>query len=143
MEVKFKKLIKEAVTPSFGKEGDAGMDLTAITVDRKSSDYIEYNTYIAVEIPEGHVGLLFPRSSVSKTSLILANSVGVVDSNYRGPIKFRFKNTSMTKGHEGTYSEGDRVGQLVIMPIPVITLKEVGELTESSRGDKGFGSSGK
>jgi dUTP pyrophosphatase len=141
MKVKFKKLIKEAVTPNYSKSGDAGLDLTAITVDRSMSNaYIEYNTYIAVEIPEGHVGLLFPRSSISKKALTLANSVGVVDSNYRGPIKLRFKQDGTMNG---IYEAGERVGQLVIMPIPNIELKEVGELSETSRGGKGFGSSGK
>lgn len=140
MEVKFKKLIPRAVAPSYSKPGDAGMDLTALGVER-TPGYIEYNTYIAVEIPEGHVGLLFPRSSVSKTPLFLANSVGVIDSNYRGPIKLRFKHTGEHNGE--TYKSGDRVGQLVIMPIPTIELKEVGDLSETNRGDGGFGSSGK
>ena len=139
MEVKFKKLLPVAVEPTYSKPGDAGMDLTAFGVER-TPGYMEYNTFIAVEIPEGYVGLLFPRSSVSKTPLILANSVGVIDSNYRGPIKLRFKHT----GENGSepYKSGDRVGQLVIMPVPTIELKEVGDLSETSRGDGGFGSSG-
>ncbi len=92
MKVNIKKLSTEAVLPSYATQGDAGMDLTAISsqID-KSGLFIEYGTGLAVEIPEGHVGLLFARSSVSKTSLILANHVGVVDSGYRGEIKFRFK----------------------------------------------------
>ena len=152
MEVRFKKLIPEAVTPSYGKPGDAGMDLTSVSIDYgKIQDpmssqcgktlYIEHNTFIAVEIPEGYVGLVYPRSSISKTSLSLANSVGVIDSNYRGPIKLRFKWDGTGAGKH--YQVGDRVGQLVIMPIPAIELKEVGELSETSRGDGGFGSSGK
>jgi dUTP pyrophosphatase len=145
MEVKFKKLIPEAVTPTYGKPGDAGLDLTAISIDYGSDEngttlYTEYNTYIAVEIPEGHVGLLFPRSSISKTQLALANSVGVVDSNYRGPIKLRFKRTSNTVG--SLYRPGERVGQLIIMPIPTVELEEVEDLSETSRGEGGFGSSG-
>jgi dUTP pyrophosphatase len=92
MKVKIKKLQPEAQIPKYATQGDAGMDMTAVwsQID-KSGLFVEYGTGIAVEIPEGHVGLLFPRSSVSKTSLILANHVGVVDSGYRGEIRFRFK----------------------------------------------------
>jgi dUTP pyrophosphatase len=141
MKVKFKKLIPAAVEPSYSRPGDAGMDLTAIEMEHnREHQFVEYNTYIAVEIPEGHVGLVFPRSSVSKTPLFLANSVGVIDSNYRGPIKLRFKmdGTNITN----VYHTGDRVGQLVIIPIPHIELHEVGDLSETNRGDGGFGSSG-
>jgi dUTP pyrophosphatase len=92
MKVKIKKLQPEAQIPKYATQGDAGMDLTAISSQIDTSGlFIEYGTGLAVEIPEGHVGLLFPRSSVSKTSLILANHVGVVDSGYRGEIRFRFK----------------------------------------------------
>lgn len=145
MEVKFKKLIPDAVAPSYGRPGDAGLDMTAIDVEYGKDDngrtlYFQYNTYIAVEIPEGHVGLLFPRSSVSKTPQFLANSVGVVDSNYRGGISFRFKTDGSNAGT--IYSPGDRVGQLVIMPIPHVELKEIGDLSETNRGSEGFGSSG-
>ena len=96
MQVKIKKLHPEAIIPSYATQGDAGMDMTAVTAQiDKSGLFIEYGTGIAVEIPEGYVGLLFPRSSLSKTSLILANHVGVVDSGYRGEIKFRFKELGM------------------------------------------------
>lgn len=81
MKVKIKKLHENAVIPQYSKIGDAGLDLTA--VDEKWNDdntMVTYDTGLAVEIPEGFVGLLFPRSSVSKTSLNLANSVGVIDS---------------------------------------------------------------
>lgn len=151
MEIKFKKLIDSAVEPKYGKPGDAGMDLTSVGIDYGKVEehsthfgktlYIEHNTFIAVEIPEGYVGLVYPRSSISKTSLSLANSVGVIDSNYRGPIKLRFKWDGTKFGKH--YQVGDRIGQLIIMPIPAIELKEVSELSETSRGDDGFGSSGK
>ena len=97
MKVKIKKLHADAVVPSYATSGDAGMDLTAVTAQiDKSGLFIEYGTGIAVEIPHGYVGLLFPRSSLSKTSLVLANHVGVVDSGYRGEIKFRFKELNMS-----------------------------------------------
>jgi len=136
MQVKIKKLSKDAVIPSYAKHGDAGMDLTAVSV-RSADEFIEYDTGLAVEIPEGFVGLLFPRSSVSKYGLILANSIGVIDSGYRGAIKLRFK---QTMNGLPVYEYGDKVGQLVIMPYPLIQLKEVDELSDTERGNGGFGS---
>src|SRR5690349_12022788 len=122
MIVKFKKLVPEAVTPTYSKIGDAGLDLTAIS-KKNEAEYIEYGTGIAVEIPDGHVGLLFPRSSVTSKSIILKNSVGVIDSNYRGEIKLRFKGFSPYSlgnviAHHNVYKIGDRIGQLIIVPIP-------------------------
>jgi dUTP pyrophosphatase len=142
MKVRIKKLHETAVIPKYSKEGDAGLDLTAIdvkTIDNKDHGYIEYNTGLAIEIPEGHVGLIFPRSSISNTGLILANAVGVVDSNYRGPIKCRFKAIPGTI----IYSVGDRIAQLIILPIPNIEFEEVKDLPETERGEGGFGSTGK
>jgi dUTP pyrophosphatase len=96
MKVKIKKLDNAAVIPTYATNGDAGLDMTAVSCQIDQSGlFIEYGTGLAVEIPEGYVGLLFPRSSVSKTTLILANHVGVVDSGYRGEIKFRFKDLGM------------------------------------------------
>lgn len=92
MEVKIKKLKEEAIIPQYAKNGDAGLDFTATSVNYDSDiDCIVYGTGIAVEIPEGHVGLLFPRSSISKYDLYLTNCVGVIDSGYRGEIMFKFK----------------------------------------------------
>lgn len=142
MKVKFKKLDEKAVIPAYSKPGDAGLDLTATSkselVNTKYG-FIEYGTGLAVEIPEGYVGLIFPRSSISNTGLILSNSVGVIDSGYRGEIKFRFKYIPDTN----LYEVGDRVGQLVIIPYPTIEIEEATELNSSERGKGGFGSSGK
>ena len=145
MKVSFKKLSPNAITPSYAKDGDAGMDISAITYTiNKEHSFIEYHTGIAFEIPKGHVGLLFPRSSVSKTDLRLANCVGVVDSGYRGEITFRYK---FEKGSYFAslkrFEEGDRIGQLVIMPYPEIELKEEETLTRSARGVGAYGSTGK
>jgi dUTP pyrophosphatase len=139
MKVKIKKLHSDAVIPTYAKQGDAGMDLTAVQWNT-SERYVEYDTGLSMEIPEGHVGLLFPRSSVSKTNLVLANCVGVVDSGYRGPVKLRFKELSGPPG--GRYKQGDRVGQIVIMPVPTFEFEEVENLSDTSRGDGGFGSTG-
>ena len=136
MEVKFKRLHRDSVVPSYAKDGDAGLDLTA-THMTWNENFIEYGTGIAVEIPYGYVGLIFPRSSVSKKdSFYLKNSVGVIDSGYRGEIKLRF---NLSDDH---YQPGEKIGQLIIMPYPKISLREVDELSDSERGDKGFGSSG-
>jgi dUTP pyrophosphatase len=141
MKVKFKKLIKEATIPTYAKQGDAGLDLIAISEVEKNEDgygYIEYGTGLAVEIPPHYVGLLFPRSSVSNTGLIMANSVGVIDSGYRGEIKMRYKWIADTV----KYKTGDKVGQLVIVPCPEIEVEETTELSSSERGDGGFGHTG-
>lgn len=80
MEIKIKKLDKNAVIPKYSKYGDAGMDLVATSVDYSNEYYIEYGTGLAIEIPEGYVGYIFPRSSNSKYDLQLCNSVGIIDS---------------------------------------------------------------
>lgn len=140
MKIKIKKLHDDAVVPSYAKAGDAGMDLTCVDWGT-SETYVEYDTGLSMEIPEGYVGFLFPRSSVSKTNLVLANCVGVVDSGYRGPVKLRFKELSGPPG--GRYKVGERVGQIIVMPIPSFEFQEVEELTDTSRGEGGFGSTGK
>jgi dUTP pyrophosphatase len=81
MQVKVKKMHAEAVIPSYAKSGDAGLDLTAVSEEwNEDNSMVTYGTGLSIEIPEGYVGLLFPRSSVCKTSLNLSNSVGVIDS---------------------------------------------------------------
>lgn len=139
MKVNIKKLHPNAKIPQYSKQGDAGLDLTCISEEwNKNNTMVTYDTGLAVEIPEGYVGLLFPRSSVSKTSLNLANSVGVIDSGYRGPIMFKYRYPE-----EGmVYEVGDRVGQLIILPYPQIEFEEVEELSNTERGEGGFGSSG-
>lgn len=136
MNVKIKLLSKEAVIPKRGRKGDAGLDITATSVN-ETTDYIEYGTDLSIAVPEGYAGMLYPRSSLSNYELILSNHVGVLDSNYRGEIKFRFKKTG-TK----IYNVGDRIGQLVLHKIPEIVFEEVEELDETNRGDRGYGSSG-
>lgn len=141
MEVKFKKLTPDAITPNYAKSGDAGLDLYATTVSGGSPYQLFCNTGIAIEIPEGYVGLIFPRSSISSKTLDLANSVGVIDSGYRGEIKFIFNVVDFPE-YQG-YNVGDKIGQLIILPFPKIELKQVEELSNSDRGIGGFGSTGK
>lgn len=137
MQIKIKKMHPDAVIPSYSKIGDAGLDLTAVSVT-ETIGYLEYSTGLAFEIPEGFVGLLFPRSSISNKGLILANSIGVLDSNFRGEVTFRFKYITNTE----IYKIGDRIGQIVIMPIPTVEFVEVYTLAETNRGTGGYGSSG-
>ena len=143
MNIKIKRLHPDATIPSYAKAGDACVDLKAVSVTENTEyDYIEYGLGISVEIPNGYVGLIFPRSSVTNHYLMLKNAVGVVDSGYRGELKARFQ--SMFPGmNENVYVVGDRVCQLMILPVPVIEFEEVGELAESERGIGGYGSSGR
>jgi dUTP pyrophosphatase len=141
MKVRFKRLCAEAVVPTKAHETDAGFDLTAVTVseDRKRN-IVTYGTGIAVEIPDGYVGLIFPRSSVYRHQLSLSNCVGVIDSGYRGEIKLMFR---ICQPHISRYSLGDRIGQLVLLQLPGVELEEADDLSGSDRGEGGFGSSGR
>lgn len=137
MKIKIKKLNPEAKIPVYVNPGDAGMDVYAVS-KTETDKFVEYGTGLAFEIPIDHVLFVFPRSSVSNTHLQMANSVGVLDSGYRGELKLRFR-------RHGTddYQIGDRVGQIIILPFPFVELEEVAELAESVRGEGGFGSTGK
>jgi len=144
LTVKFRKLVPEAVTPQYAQDGDAGMDLTA-TSFRRTDTFMEYGTGIAVEIPSSHVGLLFPRSSITKApkGFSLKNSVGVIDSNYRGEILVRFEFPYSNYHRAEMPDIGDKIAQLIIIPYPKVHLEEVQELSDSNRGDGGFGSTDK
>lgn len=144
MKIKIKKLHENVIIPKYAKPGDAGMDLTCVGLEI-TKNYISYKTGLAFEIPEGYVGLLFPRSSNCNKDLILTNSVGVLDSGYRGEVEFRYKyaeNYPTENTKKNIYNVGDKVGQLIILPYPQIEFEEVNELIETERGDKGFGSTG-
>jgi dUTP pyrophosphatase len=142
MQVKIKKLHVDAVIPAYSKPGDAGMDLTAVSATQDQYGNVVYGIGLAIEIPAGHVGLLFPRSSNSKTDLYLTNHVGVVDSGYRGEIMFKFRPIDGLLNAK-VFQVGERVGQLLIIPYPQIELVESAELSDSERGEGGFGSTGK
>jgi len=144
VNVKVKKILENAVLPIKGSEGAAGFDLTAAQETFKAEltgPMFEYDTGLSFEIPEGYVGLVFPRSSITtKTTLLLGNGVGVIDSDYRGTVKFQYRN--ITPGAGKKYKIGDRVGQIIILPIPSVSFEEVTDLSDSKRGAGGFGSSG-
>jgi dUTP pyrophosphatase len=140
LEIKIKKLVPEAVIPSYAKPGDAGMDLVATSKIIDDNNNTVYGTGIAMEIPRGYVGLIFPRSSNAKTDLYLTNHVGVVDSDYRGEIMFKFRATRLFPKE---YLIGDRIGQIIIVPYPAVQFVESDELSSTERGEGGFGSTGK
>lgn len=172
MQVKFKKLNKDAVIPTKAHPTDAGYDLVATSVSVDEMGNVVYGTGLSLEIPNGYVGLAFSRSSVSKKDLILSNCVGVIDAGYRGEIMFKFRpmnfgfkqNIKMpcsfwkrlfhpydltsdivpywSEGHGHFYKPGDRIAQLIIIPRPRIEFVECEELSDSDRGTGGFGSTG-
>ena len=142
MEVKIKKLNENAVIPRYAHPTDAGLDLVATSYEYKSDiDCHVYGTDLAVEIPEGYVGLIYPRSSNRKTDAYMTNHVGVIDSGYRGEIMCTFR--PQITGTEEVYNIGDKVCQLIIMPYPQIMPIEATELSETERGEGGHGSTGK
>lgn len=160
MRVKIKKTHPDAVIPRYAKVGDAGLDLTATSMYYDEYGNICYGTGLAFEIPEGYVGLIFPRSSICKEQLLLSNAVGVIDSGYRGEVSFKFKpSIALDKNQcvktvdkilwatavkqNNIYQVGDRIGQMIIMPYPSVEFEEVEELSETERGEGGYGSSGK
>lgn len=141
MRVKIKKLNPLAEIPSYAKSGDAGMDLVATRIISNTTFDVSYGTDLAIEIPNGFVGLVFPRSSIRKYELVLSNSVGVIDSGYRGELQATFKKENGLDSL--AYKVGDRIAQIMIIPYPPIEFDEVAELSDTERGDGGFGSTGK
>lgn len=176
MNIKIKRLHDKAIVPLYAKHGDACFDLVAVST-KITDKYIEYGTGLSMEIPEGYVGLVFARSSVSDKDIMLKNCVGIIDSCYRGEIKLRYATINRSIKRKATqdeleryiiennitdvkeqdyiknsddamihladsYTNGDRVGQMMIIPVPFIQFEEVDNLSGTSRGDGGFGHTG-
>lgn len=143
MNIKIKKLKTEAVIPTRGSEYAAGADLYSAENDLYIEDRqtVMIGTGIAMEIPEGYVGLVYARSGLAcKEGLAPANKVGVIDSDYRGEIKVALYNQS---GQKKLVKKGERIAQIVIAPFLAPEFTEVSELDETDRGEGGFGSTGK
>lgn len=140
--VKFKKSHPKAVIPTAGSAEANGFDLIATSMEiEKNGLYIQYGTGIHVAIPKGYCGILQARSSVSKKSLILANGVGLIDTDYRGEILARFKVIRTDNAQTAEeYQIGDAVAQLRICPVPAVEYVEVEDLDATERGHGGFGS---
>lgn len=149
MKIRIKRLRENAVVPTYAHTTDAGMDLYSTGWKIDMDGAIVYSTGIAVEIPDGYVGLVFPRSSICKKDLLMSNSVGVIDSGYRGEITVKFKpSLDANKGGISNkdircYYAGDRIAQMIIIPYPHIEFEEVDELSSGERGNNGYGSTGR
>lgn len=141
MDLKIKFLHKDAKMPKYSSEEAAGLDFYTVNVKRefdKNGSRFYAHTGISVEIPKGYVGKIYPRSSVvKKTSLFLGNSVGIIDSDYRGEIIFAFRDVM---GTGNIYRPGDKVGQMIIEPVLKINPILVEEIEDSIRGYGNFGS---
>lgn len=143
LTIEFKKLNENAVTPTFGTEFSAGADLYSaeeeIVINPGETKFI--GTGLATAIPEGTVGLIYARSGLAcKKGLAPANKVGVIDSDYRGEIKVALHNHGKDAQ---TVLKGERVAQMVITPYFKVDYVEVNSLSETLRGDGGFGSTGR
>ena len=140
--VKVMKSKTDAILPTYAHPTDAGADVYAVeTVEIQPGETKIINTGLKVAIPEGYMIQIYPRSGMSlKTPLRIANSVGIIDSEYRGDVGVIMTNT----GTEiQTIEKGDRIAQMIVMPAPMIAWTEVDSLDVTSRGEGGFGSSGK
>jgi dUTP pyrophosphatase len=138
MKIKYQLLANDAKCPFRASEMAAGYDLYAFSYSFHEHT-VTYHTKVAMEIPKGYTGLLFPRSSVYKTGMHLANSVGVIDSDYRGEIMFKY----YVNDWQTIYEKGERVGQIVIVPTPDIEFELTDMLSDTLRSGGGFGSTGK
>ena len=142
MEVLFKQLDETLEAPAYARPGDAGLDLHAA----EGGTLLPFERAlvpcgIALAIPEGYAGLIIPRSGLAaRQGISIVNAPGLIDSGYRGEIKVPLINLDPTETFN--YEKGERIAQLVIIATPSITLHNIYELPESSRGAQGFGSSG-
>jgi dUTP pyrophosphatase len=142
VELPFHRVRPEGSLPSAQHDGDAGLDLrAAVDATVKPGERAMVPTGVAVAIPDGHAGLVLPRSGLaSKQGLTLANAPGLIDAGYRGEVICSVVNLNQDEAVE--IRAGDRIAQLVIVAIPVITAVWANELPGSARGERGFGSTG-
>jgi dUTP pyrophosphatase len=143
MELPFRRLDPDSALPAAHHPGDAGLDLRANDdVEVLPGERAMIPTGVAVAIPDGHAGLVLPRSGLaSKQGLTLANSPGLIDAGYRGEVVVSAVNLDRTQAVK--VARGDRIAQLVIVAIPVVAPAWVDELPPSTRGEDGFGSTGR
>ena len=135
-------MTSQGVLPTRAHSTDAGLDLTATRltqeVDASGKLILVYHTDIAVEIPEGYVGLLCMRSSIANRSIVLTNAIGIIDCGFIGEIIGKFKIT--TDAIPSVYQPGEKFAQLVIVPVALDETEFVDELSNTERGEGGFGS---
>ncbi len=144
MKIKVKKLTDRAFLPTVATLGSAGGDLYSAEendVDIRPNETAFIGTGIAIEIPDGYVGLVYARSGLAcKRDLAPANKVGVIDSDYRGEIKVALHNHGT---QVQTVGKGERIAQIVITPYLKVEYEETDNLSDTSRGESGFGSTGR
>ena len=169
INLKIKKLYDGVPTPTYGTNGSACIDLTAMSRFYDKNGNVVYGTGIAMEIPEGYVGLLFPRSSITKKDIIVKNCVGVIDSDYRGEVMLKCSPTLAFSSYDGDddyrygigtdqdwfdeityldntnnkhYEIGDKCCQIMLVEIPKLNIEVVDELSDTERGTNGYGHTG-
>jgi dUTP pyrophosphatase len=142
-QIRFRLLSETARLPTRAHEGDAGLDLYASEAAHLGpGERWSVGTGIAVEIPDGHAGLVLPRSGLAREhGISLDNSPGLIDSGYRGEVRVLLLNTDPAEVFR--VEPGDRIAQLLIVPIALPAPVEAEALAESARGEGGFGSSGR
>ena len=142
MNLQVRRLDGRAVLPTRAHDGDAGLDLHALEDSSlEPGERASIPTGIAIEIPEGHAGLVLPRSGLAlRHGIALVNAPGLIDSGYRGELRVLLLNTD--RSHPFRVSAGDRIAQLLVIRAEAATVIEVDELSVSARGVGGFGSSG-
>ena len=142
MTIKYKKLSETAVAPVKAHDTDAGWDLTVSRITSEINEcgqlLLVYHTDLAIEIPDGYFAALVQRSSVSRKSISLCNAIGVIDSGYRGEVTGKFRNT--TDVVPALYNPGEKFAQLLILPVPDVQFEEADQLSETDRGEGGYGS---
>lgn len=138
MEIKI-KIVENGTMPKQQTVGSVGFDCVARTKQILPNNKIKYMLGFQIEVPNGYVALIFPRSSVYKQEMILSNCVGVIDTDFRGEVSAIFKKCSSAV----EYEVGDRCCQMLILPAPKVTLISVAKLSDTDRGSNGYGSTGK
>ena len=143
MQLRFARLRENAVLPTRAHQGDAGLDLYAAQPAHLGpGERWSVATGVAVEIPDGHAGLVLPRSGLArKHGIALVNSPGLIDAGYRGELTVLLLNTDPAEVYR--VETGDRIAQLVVVAVATAEPVEVEALAESARGDGSFGSSGR
>ena len=143
MELPISRLNDAAVLPTRAHEGDAGLDLYACeSAHIGPGERWSIGTGVAVEIPDGHAGLVLPRSGLAKKhGITLVNAPGLIDAGYRGEVRVLLLNTDPAETVR--IEAGARIAQLVVTPVAIAAPVEVTELSDSARGEGGFGSSGR
>ncbi len=142
MTIKYKKLSETAVAPVKAHNTDAGWDLTVSRITSEINEcgqlILVYHTDLAIEIPDGYFAALVQRSSVARKSISLCNCIGVIDSGYRGEVIAKFRST--TDVVPALYNPGEKFAQLLILPVPDVQFEETDQLSETDRGEGGYGS---